>query len=145
MNIKDIKFKIAILMQMAKVSNCEEDRTRYLKEVETLLQKMDEVTFQCKQIIDSSAFNEDAMDLFAFDEDAVEEIKNYIQTRNCVCAIEIWQEALNKTGKPQKWQSVEIGKIVLQIPGWKKLDKAARFGKYGRQRGFRRTTNGKQV
>ena len=134
MNIKDIKFKIAILMQMAKVSNSEEDKTRYLKDIETLLQKMDEVTFQCKQIIELSVF----------DEDAVEKIKNYIQTRNCVCAIEIWQEALHKTGKPQKWQSVEMGKIVLQIPGWKKMDKAARFGKYGSQRGFRRTTNGKE-
>ena len=30
MNITDIKFKIATLMQMAKVSKCEEDRARYL-------------------------------------------------------------------------------------------------------------------
>ena len=132
-------------MQMAKVSNCEEDRTRYLKEVETLLQKMDEVTFQCKQIIDSSAFNEDAMDLFAFDEDAVEEIKNYIKTRNCVCAIEIWQEALNKTGKPQKWQATELNDIVMATGEWKKMGNPYKTVKYGSQRGFRRTTNGKQV
>jgi flagellin-like hook-associated protein FlgL len=57
MNIKDIKFKIAILMQMAKVSNSEEDKTRYLKDIETLLQKMDEVSSQCKQIIDGSVLS----------------------------------------------------------------------------------------
>ena len=131
MNIKDIKFKIATLMQMAKVSNCEEDRTRYLKEVETLLQKMDEVTFQCKQIIELSVF----------DEDAVEKIKNYIQTRNCVCAIEIWPEALNKTGKPQKWQSVEIGDIIISTGEWKKMSTPYKTVKYGSQRGFQRTTN----
>ena len=105
MNIKDIKFKIAILMQMAKVSNSEEDKTRYLKDIETLLQKMDEVSSQCKQIIDGSVF----------DENAVEKIKQYIRTRNRVCAIEIWQEALNETGRPQKWQAAEIGDIVSQI------------------------------
>ena len=65
-------------------------------------------------------------------------IEAYLEGKNRVCAIEIWQEALNETGRPQKWQAAEIGDIVSQIPGWKKLDKTARFGKYGPQKGFQR-------
>ena len=135
MNIKDIKFKIAILMQMAKVSNSEEDKTRYLKDIETLLQKMDEVSSQCNQIIDGSVF----------DENAVEKIKQYIRTRNRVCAIEIWQEALNETGRPQKWQPTELNDIVMATGEWKKMGNPYKTVKYGSQRGFQRTTNGKKA
>ena len=128
MNIKDIKFKISILMQMVRTTSCEEDKARYLKEIEVLLQEIDEVSVRCKGIIDGSVF----------DEKVVEEIKEYLENKNRVCAIEIWQEALNEEGRPQKWQSAEIGDIVSQIPGWKKLDKTARFGKYGPQKGFQK-------
>lgn len=65
-------------------------------------------------------------------------IEKYLETKDRVCAIEIWQEALGETGRPSKWQATEIGDIVSQIPGWKKLDKTARFGKYGPQKGFQR-------
>ncbi len=65
-------------------------------------------------------------------------IEAYLEGKNRVCAIEIWQEALNETGRPPKWQAADIGDIVSQIPGWKKLDKTARFGKYGPQKGFQR-------
>ena len=65
-------------------------------------------------------------------------IEAYLEGKNRVCAIEIWQEALNETGRPPKWLSADIGDIVSQIPGWKKLDKTARFGKYGPQKGFQR-------
>lgn len=129
MKIRDVKFKISILMQMAKISNCEEDKAKYLKEIEKLLQNMDEVDFQCRQILDG----------ITFDENSIEKIKKYLLTRNRVCAIEIWQEALNETGRPTKWQATEINDIVMSTGEWKKMTNPYKTVKYGSQRGLQKS------
>lgn len=60
--------------------------------------------------------------------------------RDKVCALEIWCEALN--GEHQKLRradAMEINSILAAAPGWIRIDKAARFGSYGVQKGFQRT------
>lgn len=65
-------------------------------------------------------------------------IEEYLKDKNRTCAIEIWQEALGEDGRPAKWQSSEINNIVDNFPDWKRMTDSARFGKYGKQRGFQR-------
>lgn len=65
-------------------------------------------------------------------------IEEYLKNKERTCAIEIWQEALGEDGRPAKWQSSEINNIVDNFPDWKRMTDSARFGKYGKQRGFQR-------
>ncbi len=65
-------------------------------------------------------------------------IREYLEDKQRTCAIEIWQKALNETGRPQKWQASEINNIINSIPGWEKMENPSRFGKYGQQRGFQK-------
>ena len=52
-----------------------------------------------------------------------------------VCALEIWEKALKKTGSPQKYEINQIHMIMqLDIDGWVKCDKKRRCGDYGIQR-----------
>lgn len=65
-------------------------------------------------------------------------VEEYIET-NCkqkLCAIEVWENALYETKKPNKKESMEINMILSRLNGWKRMDTTARFGKYGVQRGF---------
>lgn len=62
------------------------------------------------------------------------------EVRNCVCAMEIWQELFR--GDPKTFsqaQAREINNILRQIPGWKSQS-SANCGIYGRQRAFIRDT-----
>lgn len=65
-------------------------------------------------------------------------ITEYLADKSRVCAIEVWQKALNEQGRPQKWQASEINSIILGLPGWKKMSSPAKFGEYGSQRGFQK-------
>ncbi len=63
-------------------------------------------------------------------------IEEYLRGKERVCILQIWQEALQENGRPQKWQSSEIGAIIEKIPGWKRMKSPTKFGDYGSQRGF---------
>lgn len=62
-------------------------------------------------------------------------IEAYLESRNEVCALELYQNALqNPFNKPSKKDSNEIGLIMQGIPGWKKSPKARRTENYGVQK-----------
>lgn len=63
-------------------------------------------------------------------------ITQYLENKDRTCVLEIWKEALEENGRPQKWQSSEIMDIVLSIPGWEKMKNASTFGSYGSQKGL---------
>lgn len=65
-------------------------------------------------------------------------IAEYLRDKQRTCAIEIWAEALNESGRPAKWQASEINNIVLGFPEWKRMSSPAKFGRYGSQRGFQK-------
>lgn len=65
-------------------------------------------------------------------------IQEYLSNKQRTCAIEIWREALQETGRPAKWQASEINNIVLSFPEWKRMQYPAKFGMYGSQRGFQK-------
>lgn len=68
-------------------------------------------------------------------------IEAYLEGKNRVCAIEVWQEALNENGRPTKWQATEINDIVMSTGEWKKMTNPYKTVKYGSQRGLQRTTS----
>jgi hypothetical protein len=57
-----------------------------------------------------------------------------------VCILEVWVECLGGSYqypiKPQ--DRAKIGSILARMPGWERIKSNARFGPYGRQKGFRR-------
>ena len=56
-----------------------------------------------------------------------------------VCILEIWVECLGGSQQYLKPQDrAKIGSILARIPGWERIKTNARFGPYGRQKGFRR-------
>ena len=57
-----------------------------------------------------------------------------------VCAIQVWQEALNEEKRPPKWQATVINNILSSLPDWERVTTSMRFEHYGTQRGFRRRT-----
>lgn len=65
-------------------------------------------------------------------------ITQYLENKDRTCVLEIWKEALEENGRPQKWQSSEIMDIVLSIPGWEKMKNASTFGSYGSQKGLQK-------
>lgn len=65
-------------------------------------------------------------------------ITQYLENKDRTCVLEIWKEALEENGRPQKWQSSEIMDIVLSIPGWTKMKNASTFGSYGKQKGLKK-------
>ena len=67
-------------------------------------------------------------------------IQEYLSDKHRTCAIEIWQKALNESGRPAKWQASEINNIILSLPDWERIPNPVKFGEYGSQRGFRRCT-----
>ena len=72
-------------------------------------------------------------------------IEEYLKTKSKTCAVEIWQEALEEQGRPQKWQATEINDIMSQMPGWVKMKSPSNFGKYGTQRGFKKVCSTKNA
>lgn len=68
-------------------------------------------------------------------------IREYIKDKKRTCALEIWQEALEEKGRPQKWQTSEINSILEKTPGWRRMKSPGRFGVYGSQRGYENVDN----
>lgn len=72
--------------------------------------------------------------------DAVEDdyrigmIKAYLEKRDVVCAVELWQKAIGEYGKPSKRDSNEISMMMQSITGWSKGKNAVRVEDYGSQR-----------
>ena len=67
----------------------------------------------------------------------LEKKKPNIGDRTCV--IELWEEALSidpDKRRPDRSESIEIGKIVQMTPGWQKKDKPEVVPKWGKQRVF---------
>lgn len=65
-----------------------------------------------------------------------------LSRREKVCALEIWVECFGGDPKTMKRSdSAEINGILSRAPGWRKLGSPRKFGPYGSQRGFERTTN----
>lgn len=57
--------------------------------------------------------------------------------RSRVCPLEVWCEALDGDPKNIKYQDArEINDVIARIDGWKRVDKAMRFGPYGVQKGL---------
>lgn len=68
-------------------------------------------------------------------------IQEYLEDKQRVCALEIWQETLGEIGRPPKWKATQINNFISQIPGWRKMKSPGRFGKFGQQRGFEFVSN----
>lgn len=129
MKIRNIQFKINAYIQMAKITQSEVDKTNYLEKVEELILELEDLEDEIRK----------NQNVVIEDNQQIEKIRSYLEGRSRVCAIEIWQEALGEQGRPAKWQATEINDIIASMPEWKKLSKAARFGKYGAQKGFQRS------
>ena len=61
-------------------------------------------------------------------------IKSYLETKDVVCAVELWQKALNEYGKPSRKDSNEISVIMQTFSEWKKSKNAYRVEPYGSQK-----------
>ncbi len=77
--------------------------------------------------------------------DAVEEdyrvgmIAEYLEGRQIVCGIELWQKALNnRDSKPNRKESNDIVLIMQGFEEWERMSNVFRFGEYGHQRGWRK-------
>lgn len=65
-------------------------------------------------------------------------ITQYLEDKDRTCVLEIWREALEENGRPQKWQSSEISDIILSIPGWTRVKSPTNFKEYGKQKLFQK-------
>lgn len=65
-------------------------------------------------------------------------IQEYLADKQRTCVIEIWNEALDESGRPLKWQASEINNILSSLKDWERMRNPAKFGKYGSQRGFQK-------
>lgn len=68
-------------------------------------------------------------------------VKDYIEDKDEICILELWQEAL-KMGmfsKPEKKDSNELALIMQSLDGWEKQNNPKRFKSYGLQKWWKRT------
>lgn len=65
-------------------------------------------------------------------------ISKFLEDKQRTCVLEIWREALEESGRPQKWQSSEISDIILSIPGWARVKSPTNFKEYGKQKLFQK-------
>lgn len=65
-------------------------------------------------------------------------ITQFLENKQRTCVLEIWKEALEENGRPQKWQSSEISDIILSIPGWSRVKSPTTYKEYGRQKLFQK-------
>lgn len=83
--------------------------------------------------------NEDVMKMqrrFQEDDPQVGMIQSYLDAcrSDRVCVMELWEKALNNSGKPQKYESNLLHTIMQQeIDGWKRAEQKQRCGDYGVQ------------
>lgn len=65
-------------------------------------------------------------------------ITQFLENKQRTCVLEIWKEALEENGRPQKWQSSEISDIILSISGWSRVKSPTNFKEYGKQKLFQK-------
>ena len=67
-------------------------------------------------------------------------IEDYLERKNEVCILELWQNALKmgEFSKPSKKESNELGLIMQSISGWEKQPKVRRFENFGVQKWWKR-------
>lgn len=67
-------------------------------------------------------------------------IQGYIEDKDAICILDLWQNALGmgEYSKPTKKDSIEIGLIMQSQPGWSKQSRVRRFGSYGPQKWWAR-------
>lgn len=73
---------------------------------------------------------------FQEDDPQVGMIQSYLDACKSerVCVMELWEKALNNSGKPQKYESNLLHTIMQQeIDGWRRVEKRCRCGDYGLQ------------
>ena len=73
---------------------------------------------------------------FQEDDPQVGMIQNYLDACKSerVCVMELWEKALNNSGKPQKYESNLLHTIMQQeIDGWRRIEKRCRCEGYGLQ------------
>lgn len=68
-------------------------------------------------------------------------IEAFLKDKQRTCAIEIWNDALQESGRPAKYQASEINSIIESFPEWQRMRSPYKFEKYGNQRGFQRIKN----
>ena len=57
--------------------------------------------------------------------------------RDRICALEIWNECFRQFARMKKSEAREINATLGRMPGWKRAERALRFGgDYGVQRGY---------
>ena len=68
-------------------------------------------------------------------------IQDYLEGRDEVCILELWQQALkNGESKPSKKESIDIALILTgNFPEWEKQSVVKRFPEYGVQKWWKRT------
>lgn len=68
-------------------------------------------------------------------------IEKYLETKDRVCVLELWQNALNNDFvKPSRRESNEITLIMQNFPEWKRIEKPIRDNVYGVQRFWQRNS-----
>lgn len=65
-------------------------------------------------------------------------ITQFLEDKQRTCVLEIWKEALEENGRPQKWQSSEISDIILSLPNWSRVKSPTRYREYGVQKLFQK-------
>ena len=124
MNNTNIRFKINTLIQMARLTDDEMLREKYVEEAENLLNSISE-----NQYIYQSDLSEDKL----FDI-----VEKFSKNKEQLCVLQIWKEALGKKDYPRKWQSIQINNALYKLEKFEKISTPFRFENYGMQRGFRR-------
>ena len=71
-------------------------------------------------------------------------IEDYLQDKDVVCILELWEQALKEPFKPSKRDSNEIALIMQNLSDWEKSENPRRFQDYGRQKAWVRTKNDKE-
>lgn len=57
-----------------------------------------------------------------------------------VCCQMLYQEALEMSGMPNRFETAQIMEIMSRIPGWRRFHNPRRFARYKRQKGWERAT-----
>lgn len=67
-------------------------------------------------------------------------IEDYLERKNEICVLELWQNALKmgEFSKPSKKESNELGLIMQSMPEWEKQPKVRRFDNFGVQKWWKR-------
>ena len=67
-------------------------------------------------------------------------IEDYLDRKNEICVLELWQNALKmgEFSKPSKKESNELGLIMQSMPEWEKQPKVRRFDNFGVQKWWKK-------